>query len=119
MSIYIYKRDGTFQSTKTLTNRNLSEIAGMLSKVILKDGSSLEGYADPLRLQGKDEYDGTVHEYIYLWTFKDLNEVTKQYDIKNGLNITKVNICDIQNIHSILHSNPRWGGPLTNKFWIK
>ena len=40
---------------------------------------------------------------------------------KNKYNQTfkKVNIDEIIKVESILYSNPRWGGKLTNKFSIK
>lgn len=120
MYIKIYRRNGAIDSTKELTNDNLGTVAGMLSKVILKDGSINIGYIDPLRVEGKkEEYDGTVHDYIYLWTFKNLDEENQIYDINDGVNLEKIIISEIEEVHSILHSHPRWGGRLTNKFWIE
>jgi hypothetical protein len=119
MYIKTYQRNGKLASTDKLTNENLAKIAGMLSKVILKNGNFVVGYIDPLRIEGKkEEYDGTVHDYIYLWTFKNLDEEKQKHDIKDGFNIEKVIISDIEDVHSILHSHPRWGGRITNKFWI-
>lgn len=119
MYIKTYRRDGKLNSTDKLTNDNLGKVAGMLSKIMLKNGTFLCGYIDPLRIEGsREEYDGTVHDYIYLWTFKNLNEKDSKYDVKDGVNIEKVFISDIEDVHSILHSHPRWGGRLTNEFWI-
>jgi len=117
--IKFYKRDGSLESVYELTNDNLGSTMGMLSRVILKDGKVLEGYSDPLRLEGKyEEYDGLVHDYIYLWTLKNLDEETHTHNVQDGISIEKVNISDIEEMHSILYSHPRWGGKLTNKFWI-
>ena len=118
MYIMIYNRSGELTATKDLTNENLSTIAGTLSRIILKDGTSIEGYIDPLRVEGKDEFDGTVHDYIYLWTFKNLDENNQIYNIEDGINIEKVIISDIKSVHAILYSHPKWGGKLTNKFFI-
>ena len=119
MHIKTYQSDGKLKSIYQLTNENLEKIAGMLSKIVLKNGDFVVGYIDPLRTEGtKEEYDGTVHDYIYLWTFKNLNEENSKYDINDGINIEKVIISDIEDVHSILYSHPRWGGRLTNKFWI-
>ena len=119
MQIKTYQSDGKLKSTYKLTNKNLEKIAGMLSKIVLKNGDFVVGYTDPFRAEGtKEEYDGTVHDYIYLWTFKNLNEENSKYDIGDGINIEKVIISDIEDVHSILYSHPRWGGRLTNKFWI-
>lgn len=119
MYIKTYQRNGKLESTKDLTNDNLETIVGMLSKVILKNGSVSVGYMDPFRTEGKEEeYDGSIHDYIYLWTFKNLDEETQKYDINDGINIEKINISDIEDVYSILYSHPRWGGRLTNKFWI-
>ena len=119
MYIKIYQRDGKLKSTNKLTNENLEMIAGMLSKIILKNGNIIVGYIDPLRVEGtREEYDGTVHDYIYLWTFKNIDEVNHKHNIEDGFNIEKVIISDIEDVHSISHSHPRWGGHLTNKFWV-
>lgn len=119
MNIKIYKKDGNLDSIEGLTNENLKKIMGMLCKVLLKNGDMQEGYIDPLRTKGDSgEFDGTVHDYIYLWTFNNLDEENQKYDIKDGYNITKINITDIEDIYAILYSNPRWGGRLTNKFFI-
>jgi len=119
MNIKIYKKDGNLDSIEGLTNENLKKIMGMLCKVLLKNGDMQEGYIDPLRTKGDcGEFDGTVHDYIYLWTFNNLDEENQKYNIKDGYNITKINITDIEDIYAILYSNPRWGGRLTNKFFI-
>lgn len=119
MYIKTYQRNGKLESTKDLTNDNLETIVGMLSKVVLKNGDFSVGYIDPFRAEGKnEEYDGSIHDYIYLWTFNNLDEKTQKYDVNDGINIEKINISEIEDIYSILYSHPRWGGRLTNKFWI-
>ena len=80
------------------------------------------GYADPFRSNDKEGFDLKIHDYIYLWTFDNLDEVTNKLigDDKNRYNQTykKVIINDILLVESIMYSNPRWGGKLTNKFII-
>ena len=114
--IKIYKRNGDLQSTYELTNEELERVTGKLSKVVLTNDDSVEGYADPFRVEGKDEYDGKIHDYIYLWTFKNLDEEKQIYDVKDGIELKKVYISDIKELSAILYSHPRWGGRLTNKF---
>lgn len=89
----------------------------MLTRVCLKNGTSIEGYADPYRCND-GTYDDKIRDYIILWTFNNLDEVTHKYNIEDGQNIVKVDITDIQYVYSILYSNPRWGGILTNRFYI-
>lgn len=113
MYIKFYQRDGKLESTIELTNDNLKHIAGKMTKIVLKNGNSIVGYADPYRFEEKNSvFDNTIHDYIYLWQFKDLN------NIQDGVNIDKVNISDIEVVHSILYSHPRWGSSITKKFWI-
>ena len=90
---------------------------------MLKNGTYLCGYIDPLRIEGsREEYDGTVPDYIYLWTWKNLNEETHQLEgteeEKYDTNLERINILDINDMDAILYSNHRWGGNLTNKFFI-
>ena len=81
MNIKIYKKDGNLDSIEGLTNENFKKIMGMLCKVLLKNGDMQEGYIDPLRTKGDcGEFDGTVHDYIYLWTFNNLDEENQKYD---------------------------------------
>ena len=94
----------------------------MMTRCTLKDGSIVVGYADPFRSNDKEGFDLKIHDYIYLWTFDNLDEVTNKLigDDKNRYNQTykKVIINDILLVESIMYSNPRWGGKLTNKFII-
>ena len=120
MNIFIYERNGNLKYTYELIDDNLCKTIGMLSKVILKDGSIIEGYSDPYRVssRNRDEFDNKIHDYIYIWRLKNLNEETHEYDIKDDIEYEKVFISDIKEIHSILYSNPRWGGKLTNKYYL-
>lgn len=95
----------------------------MMTRCTLKDGSIEVGYADPFRTYESDSFDNEVHDYIYLWTWDNLDETNPKLigDDKNRYDQTykKVIIDDILMVESILYSNPRWGGKLTNKFTIQ
>jgi len=120
MKIRYYQNDGKLKNICELSNESLKGIAGMLCKVILKNKSIKIGYADPFKFNGdKSEYDGNVRDYIYLWTFKNLDEDKKKYNPDDGIEIQKIIIEDIEDVYAILYSNPRWGGSITNKFYIE
>lgn len=118
-----YKRSGEKEEEKELTIENLEYCHGQLVKCRLISKEERVGYADVFRCsKSKEEWDGKVHDFIYLWTWKNLDEEINtligdeisQYDV----NLEKVNIDEIIKIESILYSGPRWGGKLTNKFFI-
>ena len=77
------------------------------------------GYANLFRT-----HDNKVHDYIFLWIWDNLNEESHKLLIGNEENkynqtFKRINIDDIIRVESILYSNPRWGGVLTNRFFIK
>ena len=83
------------------------------------DGSEKIGYANLFRT-----HDNKVHDYIFLWILDNLNEESHKLLIGNEENkynqtFKRINIDDIIRVESILYSNPRWGGVLTNRFFIK
>ena len=118
--ISYYKKDGTLQYQKELTNKNIGETNGMMIRCAMKNGGFCEGFADPFRTHGKAEFDGAVHDFIYLWTWDHLDEETHRLvgDFSSKFNQTfvPVEIQEIESIDAILHSNPRWGGKLINRF---
>lgn len=85
----------------------------------MKNGAEEIGFADPYRTHDND-FDDSVHDYINLWTWDNLDEDNHELigdnDSKYNQTFKRVNIKDIIRIEAILHSNPRWGGRLTNRF---
>ena len=53
--ISYYKKDGTLQYQKELTNKNIGETNGMMIRCTMKNGGFCEGFADPFRTHGKAE----------------------------------------------------------------
>ena len=110
--IKYYDLYGELKYFKELNNINLSNINGMKVKCILKNQKEIIGFADPLRLSD-NTFDNSVHDYIYINTYKYLNEennklenedINKKFDMIK----TKINIYDISLIDVILQSNARW-----------
>lgn len=120
--IIFYNNDGTYNHDEELNKENIEHIKGQMSKCHLKDGTEVSGFSDPLRTyeKSKIKYDGKVHDYIYLWTWDNLDEKTHQLigrdDERYNTTHKLVYISDIVKIETILYSNPKWGGKLTNKF---
>ena len=117
--IIFYEKHGKIANVEELTNENLSHICGMMTRCTLIDGSEKIGYANPFRT-----HDNKVHDYIFLWIWDNLNEESHKLLIGNEENkynqtFKRINIDDIIRVESILYSNPRWGGVLTNRFFIK
>lgn len=121
--IIFYKQNGEISDIKELTNDNLERINGMMNRCTLGDESEIVGFSDPFRTCDRNSYDGKVHDNIFLWTGDNLDEENHKLigDGNNKYNQTfkKVIIDEIIKVESILYSNPRWGGKLTNKFSIK
>lgn len=121
--IIFYKQNGEISDIKELTNDNLELINGMMTRCTLGDVSQIVGFADPFRTCDRNSYDGNVHDNIFLWTWDNLDEENHKLigDGNNKYNQTfkKVIIDEIIKVESILYSNPRWRGKLTNKFSIK
>lgn len=118
--IKFYKYDGSLEREELLNDYSLAGTNGMLLKCHMNDGTTEVGYSDPYRTHSQEEYDGEVHDYIYLWTWDNLDEETHQLigdnDTKFNQTFKKITIKKINSIDAILYSNPRWGGKLTNKF---
>ncbi len=120
--IYYYQNDGSLKGEEILNENNLGNINGMMVKCHMKNGSVQIGFADPYRTHNQSEYTGKVKDIIYLWTWDNIDEATHQL-IGNGTDkysqtFIPVKIAYITQIDAILFSNPRWGGLLTNKFYI-
>lgn len=122
-SIKYYTQNGELSKVEELTDDNLKNINGMLVKCILSDRSQEIGYGDPLKTKSPEEFDTVVSDYIYLWTWKNIDEKTNQLigdsDEKYNQIYKKIWIKDINEVNAILNSNPRWGGKLTNNFFIE
>ena len=120
--ISYYKLDGTLDKTEELNNDNIASTNGMMVRCSMKDGTICEGFSDPFRTHGKPIYDGKIHDVIYLWTWDHLDEETHKLvgDVETKFDQTFVPVIidEIICIDAILHSNPRWGGRLTNSFSI-
>ena len=118
--IIFYKLNGTVKNVVALTAGNLSYCNGMKLKCYLKNGDEVIGFVDVYRTHNENEFDNKIHDYIYLWTFDNLDEEQHKLvgsdDKKYNQTFNKVNIDDIIKIEAILYSNPRWGVSLTNKF---
>lgn len=120
--ISFYNKDGTLEIQQNLTRDNIKNTLGMMIRCVLNNGAVFEGYSDPLKQYEKDAFDGSVHESIYLWTWEHLDEethkLTGDINTKYDQIYTPVTVDDIVRIDAILHSNPRWGGMPTNRFFI-
>ena len=120
--IYYYQNDGSLKSEEILNEKNLGNINGMMVKCHMKNGSIQIGFADPYRTHNRAEYTGEIKDIIYLWTWDNIDETTHQLvgngDDKYSQTYIPVKIEYITRIDAIVFSNPRWGGLLTNKFYI-
>ena len=118
--IIFYKLDGQIKSEEKMYKENLGHINGMMTKCTMINGIEEVGFADPTGIYNKEKYDGKVQDYIYLWTWDNLDESTGKLigddDEKYNQTFKSVKIDDIEKIEAITNSNPRWGGKLTNKF---
>lgn len=118
--IKYYKFDGTLDHEELLSEDALAGTNGMLIRCHMNDGTIEVGYSDPYRTHVNEEWDGEVHDYIYLWTWDNIDEETHKLigDDKTKYNQTfrKIIINKINTVDAILYSNPKWGGKLTNKF---
>lgn len=118
--IIFYKLNGQMKAEEVLTKENLEHINGMMTRCTMANGTEEIGFADPTGICNKEIYDGKINEHIYLWTWDNLDENTGKLigndDEKYNQTFKAVKIDDIEKIEAIIHSNPRWGGKLTNKF---
>lgn len=121
--IIFYKLNGEISKIEELTNENLCHINGMMARCTLKDGSEIVGFSDSFTQRDINLYGHKLHDNIFLWTWDNLDEENHKLigDENNKYNQTfkKVITDEIIKVESILYSNPRWGGRLTNKFFIK
>lgn len=120
--ISYYTADGKFKEQQDLNYDNLGNTNGMMLRCFMQNGTSFEGFADPYRTHGTPQYDGSIHDFIYLWTWDHLDEGTHRLvgddATKFDQTFVPVPIQEITHIDAILYSNPRWGGILTNRFFI-
>ncbi len=118
--IIFYKLNGQVKSEEELTKENLYHINGMMTKCTMSNGTEEVGFADPTGVYNKEIYDGKIKDYIYLWTWDNLDEnegkLIGNDDEKFNQTFKAVKIDDIEKVEAITYSNPRWGGKLTNKF---
>lgn len=120
--IILYNRGGSINKEYELNETNLKCTQGMITKCHLKDGTEKIRFSDPTKIKTSslEEWNDEVKETINLWTWKNIDEINHKligndasmYD----MNIEEIKIDDIKMIESIMHSNPRWGGRITNKF---
>lgn len=119
-TIRFYKLNGQVKSEEVLTKENLEHINGMMTKCTMSNGAEKVGFADPTGIYDKEKYNGKAQEYIYLWTWDNLDENTGNLigddEEKYNQTFEAVKIDDIEKVEAIIYSNPRWGGKLTNKF---
>lgn len=118
--IIYYDLSGKIQKREQLNNNTIEKCNGMKIRCWMKDNSQKVGFADVFRIHDENDYDGTVKDHIYLCTFDNLDEDKNQLigndDAKYEKSYIKIEIEDIKTIEAILHSSPRWGTSLTNKF---
>lgn len=119
--IIFYNLNGTLKEKLLLNNTNIAKVNGVMIKCYLKNGEIVNGIADVFKSCKREEYSLQVKDFIYLSLWKNLDEETHQLlgnTIEEQYERTyeKVFISDIKRIEAIIHSGPRWGGKLTNKF---
>lgn len=119
--IYFYRQDGHIDHDDVLSIETLARINGLKIRCHLNDNTDRVGFADSFRVQ-TNNYDGTVHDFINVWTYDNLDETTHKLvgdeNTKNKQTPQAVMINSISYIEAILFSNPSYGGKLTNKFEI-
>ncbi len=120
--IIFYDSNGKIENIMELNSTNLEKINGMMTRCTMIDGTKITGLADPFKTCENNSINTTVQDYIYLNTWDSLDETTHQLidtDMgKYSQTHTMVYIKEIISVESILHSNPRWGGLLTNRFEV-
>lgn len=120
--ISYYTLDGKLKEQQDLTGGNIGNTNGMMLRCFMQNGTVCEGFSDPYRTHGEPPYDGSIHDYIYLWTWDHLDEETHKLvgdsTTKFDQTFVPVPIHEIIRIDAILYSNPRWGGKLVNHFFV-
>ena len=118
--IIFYNLHGEIKNREQLNHHSIAKCNGMKIKCWLKDESQKVGFADVFRIHDNNEYNEMIKDYINLCTYDHLDEERNQLvgddDSKYNQTYIKIAIDDIEKIEAILHSNPRWGTRLTNKF---
>ena len=118
--IIFYDLKGNIKKEEVLTKENLVHINGMMTKCYMIDGKVQVGYADFGVISDRKKNDRSIHDDIYLWTWDNLDEKTGKLigndDEKFNQTFKEIKIDEVEKVETILYSNPRWGGKLTNKF---
>lgn len=118
-TIVFYELNGKVKNEELLNEENIKHTNGMMIKCHMKDGKEETGFSDSYCF-GDNNCNNSNKEYINLATFDNLDEDKHELigddDSKYNQTFKRVNIKDIIRIEAILHSNPRWGGRLTNRF---
>ena len=122
MKKIVYYINGHEKSKEILNKDNLKHIRGMKVKCYMSNGTNEIGFADPDNLHDNNNYDGLIHEHIYLWTWDNLDEESGELiggdDSAYNRTFKAIKIEEIEKIDALVYSNPRWGTKLTNKFKI-
>lgn len=117
--IIFYKLNGEISSEEFINEESLKRTNGMMIKCFMKNNEEESGFASPYN-DCEKEFTDSDQDNINLWTWanldEDKHELIGDNDSKYKVNTKKVKIKDIVYIKAILHSNPRWGGKLTNRF---
>lgn len=120
--ISFYKRDGTLAQQQEINRANISDILGMMVRCIMKNGDIHEGFSAPFYREGDYPPVGRGGDYTYLWTWDHLDEETHRLIGDNQTRFdqtfTPIEVNKIISMDAILYSNPRWGGKLTNRFFL-
>ncbi len=123
--IICYLPNGKQYHIRDLNTTNLQRCHGHLIKCYLKDKSVEVGYADGCKAgEGPNESDVHPHDYIYLWTWKNLDEETHKFvgstrEERLERNYKRVEMIDIEKIELILYSQSGMQDQITNKFFIE
>ena len=73
--IIFYKLNGERFNIEKLTDNNLKHVNVMMTRRTLEDERKIVGFADSHRtIYDINQYDNKVHDYIFLWTWDNLDE---------------------------------------------
>ena len=121
-TITIYNSDGSIAEIKEFNAINLIQIDGMLSRCTMKNGEQFDGFVDIYRSYYKNNHNDKSRNLIYFWTWDNIDEdahrLIGDIDTKFNQTFRPVEISQIHRIDAILYSNPRWGGRITNRFYL-
>lgn len=115
--VVFYNLDGSYKTESSLSEEAIKNTIGMKVRCSLKNGDIVIGFSEPYRSKSKD-FDGTVHDYINVWTWKHSDELAKNTKNPHKYDqiFERVYIDNILNIEAILYSSARFGMQMTNKF---